>query len=346
MKTENAELQIIDSKEFGIEEKKAKEITSGLTTILHEREILQESYHLVTKLEIVPENIAQFKELRLKIRDNRTKGIEAWHKVNKDFYLKGGQFVDAIKRKEVLVNELMEEKLLEAEKHFENLEIKRLSDLNQSRKDAIAPYVTDLGNMDFSNMPEDVWSPYFESKKNAYAEQVAAAKIEAERIEKERVEKEKEIEKQRLENIRLKKEADAKEAELQKERAEAKAKADKIEAELTKEREEAKVKADKLQAEADAKLQKEREAREKLEAEIKQKKDAEIKAEADKAKAEEAAKKEADKLAKAPVKKQLSVWVNEFAIPESPMTENETAKSIAQKFESFKAWAITEIEKL
>ncbi len=193
MKKENAELQIIDSSEFGIEPKKAKEITSGLTTILSERKVLEESYVEVLKLEVTPENLPQFKALRIKIRDNRTKGIEAWHKVNKDFYLKGGQFVDAIKRKEALVNEQMEEKLLEAEKYFENLEKERLIKLNNDRKEAIKPYVEDLGPIDFSNMPDDVWTPYFESKKKAYEDKIESDRLEAERLETERIEKEKSV---------------------------------------------------------------------------------------------------------------------------------------------------------
>ena len=41
----------------------------------------------IKKLEITEENLPVFKELRLKIRDNRTKGIEKWHKLNKAFFL-------------------------------------------------------------------------------------------------------------------------------------------------------------------------------------------------------------------------------------------------------------------
>lgn len=115
------EIAIIDPKDFQIEESKAVEITSGLQTILAERQILETSYVDVIGLEITEGNIPTFKELRLKIRDNRTKGIEQWHKANKDFYLRGGQFVNAIKRKEVLVNEQMEEKLLAAAKDAEKL---------------------------------------------------------------------------------------------------------------------------------------------------------------------------------------------------------------------------------
>jgi len=51
------------------------------------------------------------------------------------------------------------------------------------------------------------------------------------------------------------------------------------------------------------------------------------------------AKREAEeKAAKAPIKKQLSAWVDTFQIGK-PITENETSKEIEVKFEAFKTWA-------
>ena len=61
---------------FGIEPKKAEAIRSGLATTLAEREALKDAYIDVIKLEISPETISIFKELRLKIVKNRTQGIE------------------------------------------------------------------------------------------------------------------------------------------------------------------------------------------------------------------------------------------------------------------------------
>ena len=93
-----------------------------------------------------------------KIYTNRTKGIDAWHKVNKDFYLRGGQFIDAIKRKEILVNEQMEEKLQEAEKFFENQEKQRIADLQESRLKLISEYIemTKLNLLDTSKVYQKI----------------------------------------------------------------------------------------------------------------------------------------------------------------------------------------------
>ena len=59
--------------------------------------------------------------------------------------------------------------------------------------------------------------------------------------------------------------------------------------------------------------------------------------------AAEKAKKEAEKLAKAPIKKQLNIWVESFALPET-LIENETANDIKAKFASFKEWSTKQVE--
>lgn len=322
----------VNPKLYGLEEVKAKEITSGLSVTLSEREALIESYKAVIELPITSENLEVFKSLRLKIRDNRTKGIEKWHTANKAFYLAGGRFVDAIKNKEVLVNEQMEEKLSVAEKHFENLEKERLAKINLERREVLRPYVEDVDNMDFTQMNDYDFDDFVLGKKtrfeaNLEAERIAEEnrlkEIEAEN-ERKRLE-EIEIERVRQENEVLKKEAEEKELALQKEREENERKSREA-----LERQEAELKA-------------EREKQAKIEDELQAKKDAEAKAEAERLAEIERQKKEADKLAKAPIKKQLSLWVDGFTISEINV-DNDKKKLILEKFEAFKKWAKSEIE--
>ena len=65
-----------------------------------------------------------------------------------------------------------------------------------------------------------------------------------------------------------------------------------------------------------------------------------------KRKAEEAErKKEAERLAKAPIKNQLNAWVNSFEIPETNV-DNDVSKLIKEKFNAFKDWSLTQVEKL
>lgn len=83
-----------------------------------------------------------------------------------------------------------------------------------------------------------------------------------------------------------------------------------------------------------------------MEAELKAKKDAELKAENERIEAEKKAKLEADKLAKAPMKHKLSVWVDSFDINRTYLEDSDTKQNIIAKFEAFKNWAKTEVEKL
>jgi flagellar hook-basal body complex protein FliE len=128
---------------FGLEVVKAKEMTIGLSVTIAERDVLIESYKDVIQLEITTETLPVFKELRLKIRDNRTKGIQKWKEREKAFYLAGGNFIQAIYNKETEINESMESKLMDAEKFFENKqkEVERL--LNESRLEKLCLYVED-----------------------------------------------------------------------------------------------------------------------------------------------------------------------------------------------------------
>ena len=255
---ENNETQLVHA-DYGLEENQANEIKRGLSTILKERQILIESFEGVIQQEISEENIPMFKSLRLKIRDNRTKGIEAWHTANKAYFLNGGRFVDSIKNKESMENQRMEAALLSCEKHFEIQEENRLKELQEKRYSEVVEFVDDVVMIpdNLCKMDGEVYKNYLIGVKAAHS-----AKLEAEKkAEEERIAKEKAEEEARLamiaENERLKKEA------------EAKAKADKIEADKR-----AKIEAERLVKEAkakaisDAKIKAAQDAKDKLEKEL------------------------------------------------------------------------------
>lgn len=119
--------------------------------------------------------------------------------------------------------------------------------------------------------------------------------------------------------------------------AEEKSEAERVEKERLAELERKKA----IEAE-NAKLKAEAESRE---AELQAKKEAEIKAENDriaKIEAEEKVKKE---LAKAPIKEQLNAWVDSFVLP-ADLIDNELSRDIIKKFNAYKTWSKSEIEKL
>ena len=356
--------------EYGIEKKTATELTQGLEPVLIERKSLIEQYRDVSKLEVNEENIPQFRELRLRIRDNRTKGIGRWHETAKNFFLRGGQFVDAIKRKEIAVNEEMERKLHEAEKYLEIMEKKRLEALQLERTKAIEPYLEDANERDLSGMEQDVWEGFFEKKKKEHEERIEAereaeqARIEAERkaqllrkreqsvrhlgsfFDYEKLnadtsekdfnslvsdaEKSKADHEQEQERIRKEAEARAKELEAERKRAQQ----ERIEREKKEAEERKKREAEQRKAEAERKA-----LEAKLEAERKERERIESERKAkEKAEAEARAKAE-----KAPDKDKLLGLIQSLSIEAPGGINTKEAKTvyseIETKFNGFKKWS-------
>jgi hypothetical protein len=276
----------------------------------------------------------------------------------------------------------MEDALEQIEKHAEIKEKQRILEIQNERIELVAKCGVDGTHLQLGNMTPDVWDAYYsgvvskfeqEQERIAREEEERQNQIKIEQLHNERKElalpfyqfwsdfektlnfgeqseedfnnfiarikkaksdNDAQIEAQRIENERLKKEAEARELELQKERAKTEA-----------QRKKAEVEAEKLRKENEEKLKVEREAKAKIEAELQAKKQAEIKAENERKEAELKAKLEAEKLAKAPIKKQLSVWVNSFEIPNSSL-DNEVSKEIIEKFTAFKNWSLNKIENL
>jgi len=323
---------------FGLNLEKAQEMTRGLSAILAERDILKDAYIDVIGLEITTENLPTFKNLRLKFLKNRTQGLDKWKEKEKAFYLAGGNFVQAIYNKEVAINKEMEDKLMEAEKFFENQEKEKARSLNLERIEKIRPYVSDADNMNFSEFDDQSFDDFVLGKKTRFENEQKEREAEAKRMEEEllaEIARQKAVEE---ENARLKAEAEEKEKALAKERAEALAKQKAIQDEADR-------KAREEKAKQDAVLKAEQEAKAKLETELKAKLEAEARAENERLAKIEADKKEAEKLAKAPIKKQLNVWVNSFNIANHPVN-NEVAEEIIAKFEAFKKWSLTQVNNL
>jgi hypothetical protein len=262
--------EIVKAEDFGLKDIEAKSMTKGLAVVRAERELLIKEFNEVSKLEITKENIPKFKELRNKIVKNRTQGVNKWHKAEKEFFLTGGRFVDAVKNRENAINESMESVLMDAEKHFENIELERLKKLQIERVAKITKYVEDAEKMDLSGMSEDVFNGYLFSKKTDYDLKIEnEKKAEEERIKKEEEER-KEKERKDKEIAKLKAEAEAKE------------KAQKL---AEEERQKA---AAKKQAEFDARIKAEEEAKAAAQAiaDAKQKELEDIKAKQEKEKAD------------------------------------------------------------
>lgn len=262
------------------------------------------------------------KELRLKTVKIRTGSEEIKNERKRIHSLKANIEQDAWN----LIKsscQLEEELFLQVEKRRENAEKLRKENLRVERLSILSELCDNASIYPIGEMAENAFNDLVNGFKLAKEAKIEAERVaELQRVEAAKAEQER-LEQQRLENERLKAEAVKREKEIEAEKAKARAEADRI----------AKIEADKL-AEANAKIKTEQDAKAKLEVELKAKKDAD-----DKAKAE------AEKLAKAPVKEQMTAWIDSFNYGTPPVDQT-LCNSILLKFEGFKIWAKTEIEKL
>ena len=312
--------------DFGIEVLQASSLVAGIDVITSELSVLKDAYIDVITLEVNTENISIFKDLRKSFTKNRT-SAEKLRTAKKAYFLNGGRFVDAIFKDINAQRELMECKLLEAEKFFENKAKEEKLKLNTERIKRIAIYIEDTLGLDFSDMNDYDFDDYVLGKKTRFEIEAKEKEIEVLRIAdelKKEIERQKAIE---AENAKLKLEAEIKEKELTKEREKAE-----------KERQIESDKQSKIQAIKDAEIAKlKQDAEFKLQAELQAQNNIKLKEDADTLAAEN--------LLKAPVKKQLKEWVDKFEIPLSSV-ENELSLDIKNKFQAFKKWSLTEINKL
>ena len=371
------QLLLVDPSKFGIQESSVKTLIGNLPEIKTERDELVKEFNSVVKLDIEDKSTSKIaRELRLKIKDNRTKGLEVWHTKSKEFFLKGGQFIDAIKREESAINKEMEDKLSEIENYFEIKEKERKAKLNAERIEMLEPYNSFVPiGLNFGEISEDEFQKVLNGAKLQYKQMIEEEeKAEAERIRLAEIERLNSIRRELampyyffwseyekqinfgeqsegdftsfLDRIKkAKADDDLKQEEIRKENERLAEEKRKAEEKAKKEREEAERKLKQQREEQEEALRKEREKQAKLEAEIEAKRKAELEAENKRIKEEQEKKKEAERLAKAPIKNQLNAWVNSFEIPETNV-DNDVSKLIKEKFNAFKDWSLTQVEKL
>ena len=377
---------IKDYQKYELEQGFALDLAKGIPSIVKERDLLFERLDSVLAMDKDdPKSAKVASELRKAIKNNRTQGFERWRKTTGDVYLRAKQFIDAIGKMQMAINEDAENKLEEIEKYQAIKEQERLRVLNEERKSLLIPYIEDgLQLPDLSQMSQDVFDSFLFAKKSTFeAKIIAEKKAEQERIEKEKI--------QNLHNDRFKllipfwdlvedkdanfgilsqeefdfflssKKTQKLEIEKEQERIrieneKLKKEAEEKEKQLLKEREEAEAKAKAIQEEFDRKareekekqdaiLKAEQESKAKLEAELKTRKEAEEKAEADRVAKELKAKLDAEQLVKEPIKQQLLHWIDSFTCGLPPNDET-IANTILLRFQGFKDWAKKEIQSL
>lgn len=349
----------------------AQEIASKYAPLMNR---VSEQADLIQRLEKGnKEDVAKAKRIRIdlgKIAGDNKRQKQA----DKESVLIRGRFIDSLYNTVNGAIEITKEEALGIEKHFERQEAERIEKLRIKREKQIFKY-TDVIPPNLGEMQQEVWDNYFKGTKQNYEARIEAEKkAEAERIEKQRVlnlhneRKElaipfyhfwSEFERQmnfgevsqsdfdafmeRLKN--QKQEFDAEQARIKAENERLAKEKEEAEAKIKAEREKAKAVARELEAKRQEELRIEREKQAKLEAELKAKREAEAKAEAERKASALRKKKEAEERAKAPIKRQLTLWIDEFQTPEIDV-QNDVKERIQKKFEDFKKWAKLEIQSI
>ena len=334
MKNKNHEVAItsidVNPQEFKLEVAKASSIMSAFNEKVTERDILLANSVTILSKEITPELSKEARELRLKLVPIRT-GIDKIHKVEKDFYLQAGKFVDAIKNKLQQPIIQREEQLKSIEEHYDRLEKERLENLQRERADLLRPYSDKADELDLVSMDQEVFEAFLSARKATFeAEQKRLAEEEKKREAlalKQKLEIERKIEigvyATFIENYSDIVLSDLSDKEFKALLTSGKKAFDADQ----KEKERIAKENEKLRKELEKKNEQERKAKEKAEAEARA--------------AEEKALKE---ITLSP-KKQLQNWVNAFQAPETSI-QHSTKDEILKKFEGFKAWALNEISKV
>lgn len=249
------ELIKIDPVEYGLQATDAAQVEAVFLPMIDKMKELESQFNEIALLPIEPTTCKKAKELRLQYVKIRT-GSAAIHKTAKEYYRKGGLFVDGWKNAQAFASQQKEQKLEQIELHFENLEKERKEKLKIERLALLAGLCDDPSMYPVSDMSTPAFEQLLTGLTVAKQQREDAIRqAEENRLAKEKADRE-EQERIRLENERLKKEAEAAEVERKKQEAARKA----IEEKARKEREAAQAKAAKKKADADAKLAAEKES--------------------------------------------------------------------------------------
>ena len=324
---------VLNASSYGIEDSKAKQLEAVFIPMVEKFKELEDQYNeVLANKEITEEVCFDAKTVRNKYVKVRT-GTDVVHKIAKEKLLIESRAVDGLRNIVKYASIDHENSLLEVEKHFERIEAERLEKVREERNSILEKFNVNPGVGDPALMPDDVWIHYIKSVEFDYKAQIEAEKkAEVERIADEKAEKER----QRLAKI----EHD-KRNKIERERL----------AKVETERKEREKNEAKERTEYEAKLKKEREEKERIQKELQAKAEAE-QLELIRIKDEEKAKaEEARKLALAPEKERLEKWVNDMKIMDiiSDKMSKESAliaSNIIDKFDSFKNWAKSEIDKI
>lgn len=169
---------VINPEDFGIAVDKAAVIESSFIELSTERDSLRQEYAQLMKQAKTLTSCKQAKELSKRIAKNRTR-TAATYKTEKEVYLRGGQFIDALRNRDIKANSNMEERLNEYAEHFEKIEADRIEKLAENRDAELRKYI-DVIPAGLGSMLDEVYDFYLASAKKDFNEKEEKKKLEAE----------------------------------------------------------------------------------------------------------------------------------------------------------------------
>lgn len=364
----NTNIIQINPSDYGLTTETASNIAAQFKPMLDKMTELEAEFNRVLMMPLGEPSTEQAAKTLLQSYVKVRTGTAAIHKEQKDFYLKGGRFVDGWKNAQLFASQGKEEALQKIVNHRAIMEQQRIDRLQAERIEQVRPFVDDVTGLDLGRMPDDVFDAYLAAKIKAHEDRIAAeAAAETERQRLAEVTRLLNLRRNELMNLwqfaseelkadnlgemaeenyqSLKAAAECSKNAHEAEQARIKAEAQR----LAKEKAEAESKAAAERVEAQRKIDEANAAARKAEQEAAriraEQEEAKRKQDAEKLAAEKAAKAEAARLAKAPVKHRMKMWVDSFELPEIS-DKNEASEAILQKFQSFKNWAIQQVESL
>ena len=188
-------MDLLEAKEFGIPEEKAKQISEQFKPMLDKMVQLEKEFNEIETKVISPEVCNEARELRLKLVKVRT-GTAAIHKKQKSFYLQAGRFVDGWKNAQLFAGQGLEEKLDKIERYYQIKEELYLQKLSDERREELKPYVEmpEMIPSNLGNMNEDVYERYLSSIKNDFELREKAKKdVQEQHEEQQRKERERQV---------------------------------------------------------------------------------------------------------------------------------------------------------
>lgn len=173
----------VDSKEYGIEENKAKQIAEQFKPLLDVMVNLEKEANKIFKLNPEDEETSKkAKELRLQYVKVRT-GTAQIHKEQKAFYLAAGRYVDGWKNAQMFASQGIEQRLQEIENYAEIKEKERRLKLQEDRATELRKYlrIEDITPSHLGDLDDTTWAIYLTGAKQNHKD-----RIEAERLAEEK----------------------------------------------------------------------------------------------------------------------------------------------------------------